>query len=201
MTGIPADSGTDIAGAARSSRFWLTPHALRLRLYVTLLVLDITAIAFGFLLPSHLLKSDFKLFELLTVTAIVYTGIAFNSGAFSLRSTQDVSVDTAPAVRALLFTYGVLLIVAYTLMRGRLRLDIRERETRKALLAGIFVLIAYGVVIIAYSMGPAGPITAIRETSVVFAMIIGRLFLGETLTPKRIVAGLIVAAGAIAIGQ
>ena len=59
----------------------------------------------------------------------------------------------------------------------------------------------YGVVIIAYSMGPAGPITAIRETSVVFAMIIGRLFLGETLTPKRIVAGLIVAAGAIAIGQ
>ena len=60
---------------------------------------------------------------------------------------------------------------------------------------------AYGVVIIAYSMGPAGPITAIRETSVVFAMIIGRLFLGETLTPKRIVAGLIVAAGAIAIGQ
>ncbi|WP_430255332.1 EamA family transporter [Neorhizobium sp. DAR64872/K0K18] len=100
-----------------------------------------------------------------------------------------------------LFTYGVLLIVAYTLMRGRLRLDIRERETRKALLAGIFVLIAYGVVIIAYSMGPAGPITAIRETSVVFAMIIGRLFLGETLTPKRIVAGLIVAAGAIAIGQ
>ena len=100
-----------------------------------------------------------------------------------------------------LFTYGVLLIIAYTLMRGRLRVDVREREARKALLAGIFVLIAYGAVIIAYSMGPAGPITAIRETSVVFAMIIGRLFLAETLTPKRIVVGLIVAAGAIAIGR
>jgi len=100
-----------------------------------------------------------------------------------------------------LFTYGVLLIIAYTLMRGRLRIDIRKREARKALAAGIFVLIAYGAVIIAYSMGPAGPITAIRETSVVFAMIIGRLFLGETLTPKRIFACIVVAAGAIAIGR
>jgi drug/metabolite transporter (DMT)-like permease len=32
-------------------------------------------------------------------------------------------------------------------------------------------------------------------------MIIGWLFLGERLTPRRIVAGLIVAAGAIAIGR
>ena len=100
-----------------------------------------------------------------------------------------------------LFTYGVLLIVAYIAMRGKFTMNLSDRECRKALLAGIFVLIAYGVVIIAYSMGPAGPITAIRETSVVFAMIIGRLFLGETLTPKRIIACLIVAAGAIAIGR
>lgn len=100
-----------------------------------------------------------------------------------------------------LFTYGVLLIVAYCLMRGRFTINLRERECQKALIAGVFVLIAYGVVIIAYSMGPAGPITAIRETSVVFAMIIGRLFLGEKLTAKRIIACIIVAAGAIAIGR
>ncbi|MFD1746338.1 EamA family transporter [Rhizobium helianthi] len=100
-----------------------------------------------------------------------------------------------------LFTYGVALILAYTIMRGPFRMNLADRECKKALLAGVFVLIAYGVVIIAYSMGPAGPITAIRETSVVFAMIIGRLFLGETLTPKRIIACVIVAVGAIAIGR
>ncbi|WP_137129326.1 DMT family transporter [Rhizobium sp. FY34] len=100
-----------------------------------------------------------------------------------------------------LFTYGVLLILAYVVMRGRLVIDIRHFETWKALGGGIFVLIAYGVVIIAYSMGPAGPITAIRETSVVFAMLIGRLFLGEVLTPRRILACLVVAAGAILIGR
>ncbi|RUX98732.1 EamA family transporter, partial [Mesorhizobium sp. M2A.F.Ca.ET.040.01.1.1] len=48
--------------------------------------------------------------------------------------------------------------------------------------------------------GPAGPITAIRETSVVFAVLIGRLFLGETLTPKRIAACGVVALGAICLG-
>lgn len=100
-----------------------------------------------------------------------------------------------------LFTYGVLLILAYLVMRGRLAIDLHHRETWKALGGGIFVLIAYGVVIIAYSLGPAGPITAIRETSVVFAMLIGRLFLGETLTPRRVIACVIVAAGAIVIGR
>jgi drug/metabolite transporter (DMT)-like permease len=100
-----------------------------------------------------------------------------------------------------LFTYGVLLIIAYVVMRGRLVIDLRQRESWKALGGGVFVLIAYGVVIIAYSMGPAGPITAIRETSVVFAMLIGRLFLGETLTPRRILACVVVATGAILIGR
>jgi drug/metabolite transporter (DMT)-like permease len=100
-----------------------------------------------------------------------------------------------------LFTYGILLIASYLVMRRRLVINFHERETWKALAGGIFVLIAYGVVIIAYSMGPAGPITAIRETSVVFAMIIGRLFLGETLTRRRILACVIVAAGAITIGR
>lgn len=147
MTGIPADSGTDIAGAARSSRFWLTPHALRLRLYATLLLLDITAIAFGFLLPSHLLKSDFKLFELLTVTAIVYTGIAFNSGAFSLRSTQDVSVDTAPAVRALLFTYGVLFLLSYFL---KLERDLSRLLISIAMVVGTLTLVVFRQIVAIY---------------------------------------------------
>jgi uncharacterized membrane protein len=55
-------------------------------------------------------------------------------------------------------------------------------------------------VVAAFALGPAGPITAIRETSVVFAVLIGRLFLGETLTPKRIAACGVVALGAICLG-
>lgn len=100
-----------------------------------------------------------------------------------------------------LLVYGLMMIATYTVMRGRLRIDIRSLEARKALGGGVFALIAYAAIIGAYSFGPAGPVTAIRETSVVFAVLIGRIFLGEALTPKRIFACAVVAAGAILIGR
>ncbi|MBW8908639.1 MAG: EamA family transporter, partial [Mesorhizobium sp.] len=65
---------------------------------------------------------------------------------------------------------------------------------------GLFALVAYGAVVAAFALGPAGPITAIRETSVVFAAFIGRFFLGEQLTPRRIGACAVVALGAICLG-
>ncbi len=61
-------------------------------------------------------------------------------------------------------------------------------------------LIAYGLVVAAFKLGPAGPVAAIRETSVVFAALIGWLFLGERLTPRRIAACAIVALGAVCLG-
>lgn len=45
---------------------------------------------------------------------------------------------------------------------------------------GLLAMIAYATVVAAFSLGSAGPITALRETSVVFAVLIGWLFLGET---------------------
>jgi len=96
--------------------------------------------------------------------------------------------------------YGVLLPVAFIICRGKLTVDFRSPDALKALGGGVFALIAYGAVVAAFALGPAGPITAIRETSVVFAVLIGRLFLGETLTPKRIAACAVVALGAICLG-
>jgi drug/metabolite transporter (DMT)-like permease len=96
--------------------------------------------------------------------------------------------------------YGLLLPATYVLMRGRLVLDIRSPETLKALAGGLVSLMAYGAVIAAFALGPAGPITALRETSVVFAALIGRFFLSEALTPRRIAACTIVAVGAVCLG-
>ncbi|EUB96030.1 protein of unknown function DUF6 transmembrane [Rhizobium sp. CF080] len=95
---------------------------------------------------------------------------------------------------------GILLLVAFMAMRGRLRVDLRSRETLKAVGGGLVSLVSYGAVLVAYSMAPAGPVSALRETSVVFAVLIGWLFLGETLSAKRIAACIVVAAGAILIG-
>ncbi|MCF3642689.1 EamA family transporter, partial [Rhizobium sp. TRM95111] len=98
-----------------------------------------------------------------------------------------------------LLFYGLLMPATFVTLRGRLRVDMRARETRAALAGGVVVLLAYGSVVMAFAFGPVGPITALRETSVIFAVVIGRLFLGEALTPRRIVACLVVAAGAVCL--
>jgi drug/metabolite transporter (DMT)-like permease len=47
---------------------------------------------------------------------------------------------------------------------------------------------------------PLGAVSALRETSVVFAALLGAAFLGERLTGLRIAACCIIAAGAIGVG-
>ena len=100
-----------------------------------------------------------------------------------------------------LVVYGTFLPVAFLALRRRLVVDFRAPDTWKALAGGLVAMIAYGVVVVAFTLGPAGPITALRETSVVFAVLIGWIFLGETLTARRILACVIVTAGAILLGH
>ncbi|MFP3534846.1 EamA family transporter, partial [Burkholderia sp. SIMBA_042] len=45
-----------------------------------------------------------------------------------------------------------------------------------------------------------GTVSALRETSVVFAVLIGRVFLREAVSAKRWIACMIVAAGAVCLG-
>jgi drug/metabolite transporter (DMT)-like permease len=51
-------------------------------------------------------------------------------------------------------------------------------------------------VIYALTLAPIGPVSALRETSIVFATLIGRIFLSEPLTARRLGACLVIAAGA-----
>jgi drug/metabolite transporter (DMT)-like permease len=99
-----------------------------------------------------------------------------------------------------LLLYGLLLPITFMLMRGRLVVDLRSPETWKTLAGGIVALVGYAAVVAAFALGPAGPITALRETSVVFAVLIGWLLLGERLTLRRVIACAVVAAGAICLG-
>jgi len=96
--------------------------------------------------------------------------------------------------------YGVSMPVTFIALRGRLTLDIRSAETLKALAGGVISLVAYVAVISALALGPIGPISALRETSVVFAVVIGRVFLGEKLTLGRLAACAVVAFGAACLG-
>lgn len=70
------------------------------------------------------------------------------------------------------------------------------RELLKALAIPVISMISFGMIILATAMGPLGAISALRETSVVFAALLGWLFLGERFSPRRIAACVVVAIGA-----
>ncbi|EJN06001.1 EamA family transporter [Herbaspirillum sp. YR522] len=65
---------------------------------------------------------------------------------------------------------------------------------------GLVSLLAYGIVIHAMSSAPMGAVSALRETSVLFAALIGYLFLGESLGAMRLLACVAIAAGTVMIG-
>jgi drug/metabolite transporter (DMT)-like permease len=65
---------------------------------------------------------------------------------------------------------------------------------------GLVSIGAYGIVIWAMQSGAMGGVSALRETSVVFAALIGRVFLGEDMSGKRWTVCAVVAAGAVCLG-
>jgi drug/metabolite transporter (DMT)-like permease len=65
-----------------------------------------------------------------------------------------------------------------------------------ALTGGIVSILAYGIVIWAMQYDAMGVVSALRETSVVYAAIIGRFFLKEKLSARRITSCLAIAMGA-----
>ena len=73
-------------------------------------------------------------------------------------------------------------------------------EVLKAVGGGVISIAAYGVIIWAMQSSPMGAVSALRETSVVFAALLGAVFLRERLTLQRIVACCIIAAGAVCVG-
>jgi len=96
--------------------------------------------------------------------------------------------------------YGILMPAAFLAVRRKLVVRWSAPETRTALIAGVVQLVTYGTVIWALTLAPIGPVSALRETSIVFAAFIGRIFLSEPLTARRLGACLVIAMGAACLG-
>ncbi|MWL90438.1 DMT family transporter [Cupriavidus sp. SW-Y-13] len=69
-----------------------------------------------------------------------------------------------------------------------------------SIVGGLVSVAAYGIVIWALQSGAMGAVSALRETSVVFAVLIGRVFLRESVSKTRWLACIAVAAGAACLG-
>ncbi len=95
---------------------------------------------------------------------------------------------------------SIALAVIYQRKHGRWPIALSSRETWIGLGGGVMSLLAYGIVIWAVTLAPMGMVSALRETSVLFALLIGAVFLGERLTLRRVLSALVIVAGTIVLG-
>jgi drug/metabolite transporter (DMT)-like permease len=72
-----------------------------------------------------------------------------------------------------------------------------RHDFARTVAAGVMATLGYGIVIYAMSRGAMAHVSALRETSVVIAALIGTLVLGEAGTRRRVGAAAVVAAGVL----
>lgn len=96
-----------------------------------------------------------------------------------------------------LFFFDGMPLLAYALwMRGGQATRRMIADNWQAgVLVGLLSLTAYGIVIWAMTVAPIALVAALRETSVVMAVVIGAVFLGERFTLARMVSVAVVLAG------
>jgi drug/metabolite transporter (DMT)-like permease len=100
----------------------------------------------------------------------------------------------------LFVSYGPAMLLILVLWRGHADQFRLDAETARSALGGLVSMTAYAMVIFAASVSPMGPVSALRETGVVFAALIGRIFLGEELSGRRLASCSVVALGAACLG-
>jgi drug/metabolite transporter (DMT)-like permease len=106
---------------------------------------------------------------------------------------------------ALSYTAWVFLLTALLMLglalawRGRTLLQPGPGAWHTALLGGMGTLAAYSLVLWAMTRAPIASVAALRETSIVFAALLGMLFLKEPMGRLRLASILMVCAGAVAI--
>jgi drug/metabolite transporter (DMT)-like permease len=115
-----------------------------------------------------------------------------------------LSGGEALAYTAWMFMFYWLMPLLFVARRGSAALWAPLRAAPmtvgSSLIGGLVSIAAYGIVIWALQSGAMGMVSALRETSVVFAVLIGRVFLREAVSRKRWLACVIVAGGAVCLG-
>ncbi len=126
-------------------------------------------------------------------------GTACFIAAYSLVDGVGVRLAGNPmSYIAWLFFLDGIPIVCFALWRRRREMVVAiRRDWPRGLVGGAMQAAAYSIVIWAMSQGPMAQVSALRESSVVFAVLIGVLVLKERFGFYRLSASLLVAGGLI----
>ncbi len=104
--------------------------------------------------------------------------------------------DNANQYVVWLFVIDALpMLIGVLVIRRRSFLAAARANWRQGLIGGGLSLIAYWIVIWAFTVAPIPIVAALRETSILFALTIGVLWLGERVTKVRAISIVLVVAG------
>ncbi|MBL4807273.1 MAG: EamA family transporter [Rhodobacteraceae bacterium] len=156
----------------------------------------IVASAGIFLLSGDVFRG--KTPPIVVITALV-TGVMIAS--YSLVDGLGVRLaGTSLGYIGWLFVFEALAAGVIFAKLGRGVRLISRRTLVLGLLGGLVSATAYGLVIYVKAIAPLGMVSTLRETSVVFAALIGAIWLGERPWKLRIAASCIVACGVVIMG-
>ena len=94
---------------------------------------------------------------------------------------------------------GLAILLAFVAIRRRLPELPRGKAGAGALIGAAISTLGYGIALWAMSGALMAQVSALRETSILFAAVLGALFLREPFSFRRIVGGISIAAGAICL--
>lgn len=128
-------------------------------------------------------------------------GVALCISVYS--AIDGAAVQIAAPITYTVFEFIASALLMAPLMLRRYRPDAIAREWRanwrRIVLVGLLMMLAYGLVLLAYSRGHVSYAGAIREVSVVFAALIGWRWLGEGFGRARLAGALLIFAGILVI--
>lgn len=124
-------------------------------------------------------------------------GNALVIATYTMIDARGVRISGAPV------SYAMWFFIANSVVQVAIGLADRRREVPaylarhwvRAALGGAFTLGSYGIALWAMSQAPVALVAALREVSVIFAAVLGALFLGERFTRRRLLATGTVLAG------
>ena len=136
-----------------------------------------------------------------SITFALLTGLMI--AAYTVIDGVGVRLSGNPAAYiGWLFILSPLPIASIAIMRRRGDAIVYIRNNWKlAVLAGGLNLGSYGLSIWALSLAAMAHVSAMRETSVIIAALIGTQLLGESFGKRRVLAAMVVATGVVLIAQ
>ena len=130
------------------------------------------------------------------VAAAILTGITIAS--YSVVDGMGVRVSGSPlGYIGWLFLLESIAGFAFLFYRRRVLADVTLKRYAIGLTGGLISGLAYGLAIYAKNLTTLGTVSAIRESSVIIAALIGVIWFGERPWRLRLIAALIVACGVI----